>query len=85
MAQTREVVAMFVPRTLVYAYGGRVHYSVLKDHGMEEVYKEVFDELRTSTPSGISFPDDKFFFATPLFDFGNELVASFRHRRTLAY
>jgi hypothetical protein len=60
-----------LPRALMRAYGGRVHYSALNDRGVEEVYKEVFDERRTSNPPGISFPDDKLFFATALFDFGD--------------
>jgi hypothetical protein len=59
-----------LPRALVHEYGGHVPYFALKDRGVEEIYKEVFDELQTSIPPGISFPDDKLYFATPLFDFG---------------
>jgi hypothetical protein len=63
-----------LPRALVHEYGGRVHCSALKERGVEEIFKEVFDELQTSIPPGISFPDDKLFFATPLFDFGDGYV-----------
>lgn len=63
-----------LPRALVREYGGHVPYFALKDRGVEEIYKEVFDELQTSIPPGISFPDDKLFLATPLFDFGDGYV-----------
>ena len=45
-----------LPHALLHEYGGRVYHSVLQDRGMEEVYKEVFDELRTTLPPGLSFP-----------------------------
>jgi hypothetical protein len=51
-----------------------VHYSVLKDLGIEEVYKEVFAMLQGSLPKGVVFPKDKLFFATPLYDFGHGFV-----------
>ena len=65
-----------LPHALLHEYRGRVHYSALQDRGVEEVYKEVFDELRTTLPSGTSFPEDKLFFATPLFNFGDGYVAA---------
>jgi hypothetical protein len=51
-----------------------IQYSALKDYGIEEIYKEVFTILSQSLPKGVAFPNDKLFFATPLYDFGHGFV-----------
>ena len=47
-----------------------LHCSEIQRQGIEAVFSDVFEEIRRSLPSSIDFPDDKLFFATPLFDFG---------------
>ncbi len=52
-------------------YGGDVPYSALSELGVEAVYTDLFGQLQGDLPTHLPFPDDKLFFATPLFDFGS--------------
>ena len=63
-----------VPQTILSYYGGLPPYSAIKEMGVEEVYKEVFVTLEESLVGDIVFPEEKLFFATPLFDFGGGFV-----------
>ncbi len=54
--------------------GAALHYSELKRLGVEAVFKQEFERIRRALPSGIAFPEEKFFLATPLFDFGEGFV-----------
>ena len=47
-----------------------IHYSELKRRGIEAVYAGEFERIRRSLPKGTPFPEDKLFWATPLYDFG---------------
>ena len=50
--------------------GGAVPYRALVDFGVDTVFEEVFRDIRVALPSSIPFPEDKLFYATPLYDFG---------------
>ena len=47
-----------------------VHYSELQQFGVEEMFKGEFERIR-EMPKEIPFPEQKLFYATPLFDFGD--------------
>ena len=51
-----------------------VHYSVIQRIGVEEMFKDEFERIRREIPKGVCFPEDKLFYATPLFDFGEGFV-----------
>lgn len=51
-----------------------IHYSELQRRGIEVVFGSEFERIRRSLPKGITFPEDKLFWATPLFDFGQGYV-----------
>ena len=48
-----------------------VHYSELQRVGVEEFFAPEFQRIQDELPKGASLPEDKLFFATPLFDFGH--------------
>jgi hypothetical protein len=50
-------------------YRGAVHYSAVKEFGIEEMYEEVFRAIQTSLPEGVVIPDEKLFYATTLYNF----------------
>lgn len=51
-----------------------MHYSGLTRLGIEDVFKGEFERIRREQPNGVAFPEDKLFYATPLFDFGHGFV-----------
>ena len=51
-----------------------VHYSMLKDVGVEEFFSSEFERIGRELPKGKSLPNEKLFYATPLFDFGQGFV-----------
>ena len=55
-------------------FPGDVPYWALKQFGVEALYAELFEQLQNDLPTHIPFPDDKLYFATPLFDFGEGYV-----------
>jgi len=63
-----------IPVAVQDYYGGVVPYSAIQQLGVEEVYREVFAELAATVPPEMEFPEEKVFFATPLFDFGEGYV-----------
>jgi hypothetical protein len=66
----RTVDASPVPVDIRNRYPQGLWYGGLKDLGIEHVYKEVFERIRRTLPKGFPFPEDKLFFATALYDFG---------------
>jgi hypothetical protein len=63
-----------LPSRLKIIYNNAVHYSALKELGIEAVYQDIFEEIARELPKDVPFPDDKLFFATPLYDFGEGFV-----------
>ena len=63
-----------VPELLRRNYGEAFHYTLVHELGVEEVYKEIFSEIQKSLPKNIILPEDKLFYATPLYDFGKGFV-----------
>jgi len=57
--------------------GGGIHYSLLAEIGVEPIYENVFLRLQKSIPGAISFPEEKLFYATPLYDFGEGFVPAY--------
>ena len=51
-----------------------LHYLEIKRLGIEEIFKDEFERIRRSLPQEVQFPEDKLFYATPLFDFGQGFV-----------
>lgn len=51
-----------------------VHYSELQRVGVEEIFKDEFERIRREMPKEIPFPEQKLFYATPLFDFGDGFI-----------
>ena len=74
MFDYKTVDAVQLPASLQKQFSGGVNYSIIRQIGVEEVFKELFEGIRHSTADGISFPEDKLFFATPLFDLGNGFI-----------
>ena len=63
-----------IPEALRRQCGGSFHHSLMREFGIEQIYKETFIKVRESLPNDLLFPDEKLFFATPLYDFGNGFV-----------
>jgi hypothetical protein len=55
-----------VPRTEIEP----VHYSTLGSVGIEMFFASEFERLQRALPKGQSLPEEKLFWATPLYDFG---------------
>lgn len=51
-----------------------INYLELKRFGIEEIFKDEFERIRREIPKEIPFPEQKLFFATPLFNFGDGFV-----------
>ncbi len=51
-----------------------LHYSMLKQLGVEVVFAPEFERIYRELPKGTVLPDDKLYYATPLFDFGKGYV-----------
>lgn len=51
-----------------------IHYSELQERGVEEVYAPEFERIRLGLPAKVPFPEDKLFWATALYDFGQGYV-----------
>jgi hypothetical protein len=47
-----------------------IHYSLLQELGVEEVFAPEFRRIARNLPKGVALPEDKLYWATPLFDFG---------------
>jgi len=63
-----------LPRGLCQTGRIGVHYSALQTLGIERVFHDLFQGIRRSIPDTVPFPEDKLFYATPLYDFGNGFV-----------
>lgn len=50
------------------------HYGIIQQLGVEAVFKDVFEKIKGGLPRSVAFPDDKLYYATPLFDFGEGFV-----------
>ncbi len=61
-------------RLLVPAKIKPLHYSMLKRLGVENFFLPEFERIRRELPKGITLPEEKLFYATPLFDFGQGFV-----------
>ena len=68
------VSAYDLPKELKERHPEGVWYGLLKEIGIEVFYKDVFEQIRRSLPSAVPFPEEKLYFATPLFDFGEGCV-----------
>ena len=51
-----------------------VDYSLLKRQGVDEFFALEFDRIEQELAPACSLPEDKLYFATPLFDFGEGFV-----------
>lgn len=47
-----------------------IHYSMLKRLGVEEFFMPEFQRIEEELPRGGAMPEDKLYYAIPLFDFG---------------
>ena len=63
-----------LPASLTRRYPQGVPYSVIRDLGVEQVFAGEFSRIAESLPLGMELPEDKLFFAIPLFDFGSGYV-----------
>ena len=63
-----------VPVPLRSAYLRGVPYSAVQDLGIETVFADEFARIAGRHAPGLKMPDEKLFFATPLFDFGSGYV-----------
>lgn len=59
-----------VPRTDIRP----VHYSTLGQIGVERFFAAEFKRIQKELPRGLSLPEEKLFWATPLYDFGEGYV-----------
>lgn len=60
-----------LPTAVERHFRGRgVPYSALVELGVEAVFEGLFAEIRGAVHPSVPFPEDKLFFATPLYDFG---------------
>lgn len=66
----RTVPTYELPAAVRRRYPKGVPYGALKELGVDVIFKDVFEIIARSLQQGILFPDDKLFFATPLFDLG---------------
>lgn len=60
-----------VPDDITRKVGGNCRYTILKALGVESVFGDVFRIIQSMMPTGNKLPEDKLFYATPLFDFGS--------------
>ena len=51
-----------------------MNYSLLQRLGVETVFSSVFERIERDLPTNSVLPDEKCFYATPLFDFGEGFV-----------
>jgi hypothetical protein len=51
-----------------------VHFSALSQIGVEDFFAPEFDRIQSAIGHGTAIPEEKLFFATPLFDFGHGFV-----------
>jgi len=51
-----------------------IHYSMLEQRGVDEVFAPEFQRIEGELPRGVALPEDKLYYATPLFDFGKGYV-----------
>jgi hypothetical protein len=51
-----------------------VHYSLLARTGIDSFFAPEFRRIQNELPEGMAVPEDKLFYATPLFDFGRGYV-----------
>lgn len=59
-----------VPRTEIKP----VHHSALEEYSVEEFFVSEFERLQRALPKGQLLPEEKLYWATPLFDFGEGFV-----------
>lgn len=59
-----------VPDRLVRAFSAGVPYQALQQFGVEEVFAEQIVRIKGHLPANLPIPQDKFYFAQPMFDFG---------------
>jgi hypothetical protein len=57
-----------------YADNNEIWYGLLKQLGIEVVYKEVFEHIEKEFPNKVETNEEKFFFDTPLYNFENGFV-----------
>src|SRR5262245_17173802 len=53
-----------------FALPKSIYYTELKRRGVESVFAPEFDRIRKNCPEDLPFPNEKLFYATPLYDFG---------------
>lgn len=70
----RTVPAYELPADMQYLNTNGVPYGALKDLGVDLIFRDVFSAIGRTLPPEVPFPDDKLFYATPLFDFGEGFV-----------
>jgi len=70
----RTVPAYELPAAVQNLNTNGVPYGALKDLGVEVIFRDVFAAIACTLPTEVPFPDDKLFYATPLFDFGEGFV-----------
>lgn len=63
-----------LPASLRRAHLRGVPYSAIHDLGVESIFANEFARIADRLPSSLKMPDEKLFFATPLFDFGSGYV-----------
>ena len=51
-----------------------VHYSTPESVGVETFFASEFERIQRTLPRGHSLPEERLFWATPLFDFGEGFV-----------
>lgn len=61
-------------RKLQRKYPGGVNYSTVKLVGIDLFFEKVFASIIESLPDKTIFPDEKIYYATPLYNFGNGYV-----------
>lgn len=63
-----------VPASLRRMHPRGVPYSAIPDLGVESVFADEFTRIAGRHSPSLKMPDEKLFFATPLFDFGSGYV-----------
>ncbi len=51
-----------------------VHYSMLAEKGVEVIFRRVFELISDALPDDVQLPEEKLYFATPMYDFGEGFV-----------
>jgi hypothetical protein len=51
-----------------------VHYSKLAEQGVEDFFRPVFKLISRALPDDVQLPEEKLYFATPMYDFGQGFV-----------